>query len=323
MPIIVLGNRSSSFDNGNKIDTSLFVQKLYLGAIYIEAKSEEDIDLKIHFRIKKLPDPISIREAASKNYFDNKFNDPSIIENTTHVDFNDKNLNNVQCIKVNSFPTLEEQLTPKYYFAPAISNGVHESSLLRLDPYEKLKLDEQDSMVLNSNLTLPKTIKKLPTKLYVDNKFSDPNMIKTTAHVDFNDKNFDNVRFVKVNSMPAVRKHNTTKYYVDQTFSYWLDELSLLRLVPNEKSKVDEQDSIVPNSALTSLKTIIELPTKIYVDSLRESSRNRRDLSTVFNDQDNEIDNNKLINRDSITVNRNPSSDNELANRIYFDDSKG
>ena len=68
---------------------------------------------------------------------------------------------------------------------------------------------------------------------------------------------------------------------------------------------------------------MIELPTKSYVDSLLESSRNRRDLSSVFNDQDNEFDNNKLTNLDSVTVNRDPSSDNELANKKYIVDSIG
>ena len=95
----------------------------------------------------------------------------------------------------------------------------------------------------------------------------------------------------------------------------------MLRLGPNEKSKLDEQDSIVVNSTLTSPKTIIEIPIKLYVDSLHEISRNRRDLSSVFNDQDNELDNNKLTNVDSITVKRNPTSDNEVANKKYIDDS--
>ena len=65
------------------------------------------------------------------------------------------------------------------------------------------------------------------------------------------------------------------------------------------------------------------LPTKSYVDSLHEINRDRRDLSSVFNDQDNEFDNNKLTNLDSITVNRNPNLDNELANKKYIDDSIG
>ena len=222
-------------------------------------------------------------------------------------------------IKVNSYPTLEEQLTPKIYVDQAISDGVNESSLLRLDPNEKLKLDEQDSIILNSTLKLPKTKIELPTKNYVDKNFNDPSIIRNTAHVDVNDKNLDNVRFVKVNSMPAVREHLTPKYYVDNAISYWLDELSLLRLDPGEQLKLDEEDSIILNSALTSPKTIIELATKSYVDSLHEINRNRQDLSSVFNDQNNEFDNNKLTNLDSVSVNRNPNSDKELVNKKYLD----
>ena len=40
----------------------------------------------------------------------------------------------------------------------------------------------------------------------------------------------------------------------------------------------------------------------------------------MFNDQDNEFDNNNLTNLDSITVNRSPNLDNELANKKYIDD---
>ena len=78
MPINVFGNSSNNSDN--KIDTILFVQKPYLRTSFIEANIEEDIDLKSQFKIKNLPDLISIREAASKNYVDNMFNDPSIVK---------------------------------------------------------------------------------------------------------------------------------------------------------------------------------------------------------------------------------------------------
>ena len=61
MPINVFGNNSNNSDN--KIDTSLFVQKLYLRTNYIESNIEEDIDLKNQFRFKNLPDPVSIPEA--------------------------------------------------------------------------------------------------------------------------------------------------------------------------------------------------------------------------------------------------------------------
>ena len=107
---------------------------------------------------------MSKREAASKNYVDKKFNDPSMIKNSTHVGFNDKNLDEVRFIRVNSMPILEEQLSPKLFVDQAISDGVDESSLLRSDPDEKLDLDEQNSIVLYFTLTLPKTIIEKPTK---------------------------------------------------------------------------------------------------------------------------------------------------------------
>ena len=43
----------------------------------------------------------------------------------------------------------------------------------------------------------------------------------------------------------------------------------------------------------------------------------------MFNDQDNEFDYTQLTNLDSVSVNRNPYSDNELAHENHVDDSKG
>ena len=43
----------------------------------------------------------------------------------------------------------------------------------------------------------------------------------------------------------------------------------------------------------------------------------------VKNNQDNDLNDNKLPHLDSVTVNRNPSSDNELANKKYIDESIG
>ena len=57
------------------------------------------------------------------------------------------------------------QITAKYFVDEAFFNSVVESSLLRLDPIEKFKLDEQDSILLNSILTSPKTIIEYQRKL--------------------------------------------------------------------------------------------------------------------------------------------------------------
>ena len=315
MPINVFGKCNSN-NSVNKIDASLFVQKPYLRMNYIESIIEENFDLKNQHRIKNLPDPISITEACSKKYVDNLFHDPTIIRNSAHIDLNDRNFTKARFIKVNQLPQIDSQLTAKFCVGNSISDAVDEPSLLRLDPDEKLT---QASIILNSTLTSSKTLIELSAKNYVDSKFDDPILIKNTDHVDFNNKDIDNVNPIKVNSFPTLEGHLTPKIYVDQAISIIVDE-SLLRLYPEEKLNLDEQDSIFPNSYLTLPKTIIEKPTKNYVDSLHESSRSRRDLSLVFNDQDNEIDDNELTNLDSITINRNPNLDNELANKKDIDD---
>ena len=71
---------------------------------------------------------------------------------------------------------------------------------------------------------------------------------------------------------------------------------------------------------MPSSKTKLDFLAKTYVDALSENERNRRDRSIVFNDQDYDVDNLKLTISDSITVNRNPTLDEELSNKMYADD---
>ena len=63
----------------------------------------------------------------------------------------------------------------------------------------------------------------------MDHKDYDPSIIRNNTHLDFSNKNLDNVRFVKVHSMPAVPEHLTAKKYVDQTIANSLDEPTLAR----------------------------------------------------------------------------------------------
>ena len=91
-------------------------------------------------------------------------------------------------------------------------------------------------------------------------------------------------------------------------------------MLPEEKFKLDEQDSLIPISILKSPKTIKETPTKSYNDSLHENSRNRRDLLSVFNNQVTEFHTNKLPNSDSTTVNGIPALENEVSNKIFVED---
>ena len=65
--------------------------------------------------------------------------------------------------------------------------------------------------------------------------------------------------------------------------------------------------------------------TKAYVDQFHDDNeRNRRDLGLLFYDeevdlvkknQDNDFNDNKVTNIDSITSNRNPNLDNEVSNK--------
>ena len=72
---------------------------------------------------------------------------------------------------------------------------------------------------------------------------------------------------------------------------------------------------------------------KAFVDQFhQEKERSRRGLGLYFSNesfdlvkknQDNDLNDMKLTNLDSVVVNRNPSSDNEVSNKKYVDDSIG
>ena len=73
--------------------------------------------------------------------------------------------------------------------------------------------------------------------------------------------------------------------------------------------------------------------TKAYVDEIHnDNERIRRDLRLSFyneevdlvkDNQDNDFNHKKITNINSITANREPTSNNELANKKYFDESIG
>ena len=139
-PINVFGNSSSSNKNGNKIDTSLFVQKSFLRTKYIEANIEEDINMKNQFKTKNLPCPQENSDAVCKSYVDNLFNDSSILQNTEHIDLNDRNITNARFIQVNQWPQIESHLTAKLY----VDNSIDEPSIVK---------NNQDNDFINYNLT--------------------------------------------------------------------------------------------------------------------------------------------------------------------------
>ena len=243
MPINVFRNSSNNSDN--KIDTSLFVQKPYLRANYIEANNEEDIDLKNQFRIKILLDPISIREAASKNYVDNLFNDSSIVKNNAHIDLNDRIITNCRFFSVNQLPQIDSHLSAKLY----VDSSIAEPSLVR---------NNKDNDFNNNNLTNINSItlntqavndNQVITKAYVD-QFHQKNersrrdlgidfynesneLVKNNQDNDFNDNKLTNINSITINNTPTDNNHVCNKNDVDDQ----LDEDTIVRLNDDSNDK--------------------------------------------------------------------------------------
>ena len=80
--------------------------------------------------------------------------------------------------------------------------------------------------------------------------------MKKTEHIDLNDKNITNARFIQVNQLPQIDSHLTAKLYVDNAMSDAIDKASLPRLDPDEKL---ERVYILLISTLTTPKTILEI----------------------------------------------------------------
>ena len=76
----------------------------------------------------------------TKIYVDSLFNDPSIMNNTAHIDLNDRYITNAGFIQVNQWPQTDSDLTPKLY----VDTEIDQSSLVK---------NNQDNAFNNNNLT--------------------------------------------------------------------------------------------------------------------------------------------------------------------------
>ena len=114
--------------------------------------------------------------------------------------------------------------------------------------------------------------------------------------------------------------------YVDNS----IDESSLVRNNRDNGFGNYNLTNINSNTLNKQAENDNEVFTKAYVDQFhQENKRSRRDLRIDFynessdlvkNNQDNDLNDNKLTNLDSIKVNRNPILQNELASKAYTDD---
>ena len=104
-------------------------------------------------------------------------------------------------------------------------------------------------------------------------------MIKNSDHIDLNDKNITNARFIQVNQLPQIDSHLTAKLYVDNA----IDEPSIIR---------NNQGNDFNNYSLTNINSITlnkqtesdnEVITKAYVVQFdNDNERTRRDLGIDF-----------------------------------------
>ena len=165
---------------------------------------------------------------------------------------------------------------------------------------------------------------KIDTSLFVQKPYLRTNYIESNIEEDIDLKNQFRIKNLRD---PNNIRETASKNYVNNS----IDEPSLVR---------NNQDNDFGNYNLTNINSITlntqavndnDVITKVYVDQFhQENERSRRDVGLDFyhessdlvkNNQDNDFNDNKITNLDSVQVNRNPSSDNELANKEYIDDS--
>ena len=142
-----------------------------------------------------------------------------------------------------------------------------------------------------------------------------------------NDRDITNARFIQVNQLPQIDSHLTAKLFVDNA----INEVSLVRNIQDNDFNIHNltnMNSITLNTEAVNDNHVI---TKAYVDQFhQEKERSRRDLGLNFhnesndivkNNQDKDFKDRKLSNLDSIIINREPISDNEVTNKKYVNDN--
>ena len=137
------------------------------------------------------------------------------------------------------------------------------------------------------------------------------------------DRNITNARFIQVNHWLQIDSHLTAKLYVNNS----IDEPSLVRNDQDNDFIIQNLGNINSITLYTQAVNDNQVITKAYVDQFHNDfERTRRDLGLDFydessdlvkNKQDNDLNDNKLTNLDSIKINRDPTSGNELTNKKY------
>ena len=136
------------------------------------------------------------------------------------------------------------------------------------------------------NLPDPIGIREPAPKHYVDNLFNDPSILKNTVHLNLNDRNITNVRFLQVTQWQQIDSHLKPRLYVDNA----VDESSIVRNNQHNDFNINNQPKINSITLNKQAENDSEVITKAYVDQFhQENERSRRDLGIDFYDESSDI----------------------------------
>ena len=259
MPINVFGNSSCNSDN--KIDTSLFIQKPYLRANYIESNIEEDLDLKNQYRIKNLIDPINLHDAGNKNYVENSIDEKSLIRNNKNNDFGNYNLTNINSITLNNQPINDNEVVTKSYVDQFHNDNERSRRDLGIDFYNESnilvknnqdndlddkKLTNIDSIQVNRN---PSLDYELANKKYIDDELDKNTIVRFSQTLTNYLKVTVGSDIYHLTKYNKIQLTNETVLKYPNSGSYLMP---LWRIVCNDRNKNGKQNNFVKSTKTTS-----------------------------------------------------------------------
>ena len=164
---------------------------------------------------------------------------------------------------------------------------------------------------------------KIDTSFFVQKPYLRTNYIDSNIEEDIDLKNQYRIKNLPD---PIHIRGAASKNFVDRE----IDQPSLIRINKNNdfgNYNLTNINSITLNTQAIDYNQVI---TKAYVDQFhQENERSRRNLGIDFynesddivkNNQDNDLNDNKLTNINSITINSNPTDDNHVSIKKYVDD---
>ena len=159
---------------------------------------EEDIDLKNQFRIKNLPFPMNIGEAASKDYVDGAViigvNESLLLRLHLHTTLEIGKLNGIDSLILTSSitsPWTTMVIPTKSYVDSSFNNP----SIIKNTPHKDLN-DRNRFIQVNQ---WPQIDSQETPKLYIDTEIDQASLVRNNQDNDFNNNNLINMNSITLN----------------------------------------------------------------------------------------------------------------------------